>query len=1182
MTIHRAGRRRRGGAAFALVTCLAVTVVVVPLASAASSAPAVADPRAGAAGAGQAGVLAATSGERVEVLSERGERQQVFARPGGGFTLEQSTEVRRVLRAGVWVNVDTTLRAGPDGAVRPVAAGIDLALSAGGSTPLVTVGAAGTSIALTFPTALPAPALHGDTAVYPEVLPGVDLEVRAHPESVTEVLVVKTPEAARQPALRTLRFATEVSGGRLTAQPDGGFALVDGAGRVVLNSPQPRMWDSHSIGASGGPAAIPPVAGVRISEQTGAIADQHAPAEGDKVATLPATLTGGAVELAPPVAMLTDPTLTYPLYIDPTIAAGRQRWAMVNRTFPTTAYNNWTDADQGIGYNSYAGINVKRLFWQFDTSQVQGTHVLAARFSAFETFAANCNGGVASLYLTGPWPASPTWNAQPGLMSRLDGQSLAAGRPACSPGGQLVKWDATFAAASAANNNWTAVGVGLLADNETTNDGWKRFKSDATLEIDFDHVPYTPGVGDLSIQSGSASMPCVTGPSRPVVGAAPALRAVVRDPDAADLMFATFAWSRVGSTGQTWQDSAQVSNGAAASVALASSVDGVYSWQARAVDQYVVFSPFSPSCEFEVDSTKPTAAATVASLEYPENADGGGLNRTGWFVFGPAAVVDIARYAYAFDGAAEKSYPATRLGGTSAVPFTPTTAGPHSVLVTSLDRAGNRGPATTYKFFARSPDAPTGQWEFDADPAAGVAHDTASGNDATFTNTTDVGRVPSSRPNSDGAVRPGDLALALSGNGSCAATATPAVQTSGSFTVAAQTKLTGLAVAADGTLTGPAGVQQVLSQDGAGDSSLVLGYDGGRSGFFVSVRTVAGTTTVLATPAATAAAVRTSSANFAGWVSIVGVYDSNAGQLQLYVNGTAQGSSVLTQPTAAAGGFRMGCGQVRPDRLAGQVDDVRVWGQPLPPATVRAVATETTPTAGSGTDPRNGTLASGAGLAAGQHLPSPDRSQDLWMKPDGNLVLSGPGGARWASNTASQANAGGGAVMDAAGALTLVNPAGARVSLRPAAPAGSSLKVGNTGGLELRRTDGQLASTTLRPATLSAGGRLDSGGELQSPSGVYHLAMQTDGNLVLYGPSGYLWASSENSGSAPVRGSFLLMQTDGNLVVYAPDGRVTFAVYGRAGAFLAQQDDANLVLYAPTPGGQIAAIWSTATNTSYP
>ena len=105
---------------------------------------------------------------------------------------------------------------------------------------------------------------------------------------------------------------------------------------------------------------------------------------------------------------------------------------------------------------------------------------------------------------------------------------------------------------------------------------------------------------------------------------------------------------------------------------------------------------------------------------------------------------------------------------------------------------------------------------------------------------------------------------------------------------------------------------------------------------------------------------------------------------------------------------------------------------------------------------------------------------------------------------------------------------------------------------------------------------------MQSPSGVHHLAMQTDGNLVLYGPGGYLWASSENSGSAPVPGSFLLMQTDGNLVMYAPDGRVTFAVYGRAGAFLAQQDDANLVLYAPTPGGQVAAIWSTATNTSYP
>lgn len=1177
---------RRRGAGAALLGVFVTAAIGVPVASAAGVPGSIAGPPARTAGADEASALAAVTGERVEVVSERGERQQLFARPGGGFTLEQSTEVRRVRQGGAWVDVDTTLRAGPDGTIRPVAAGISLALSDGGSEPLATVGDAGASVALTFPAPLPAPTLDGDTATYAEVLPGVDLEVRAHPESFTEVLVVKTPEAAAQPALRALRFGTASTGGRLAAQPDGGFALVDAAGQVVLDSPQPRMWDSGSTDTpSGGPAdPTPPDPGERISELTGATADQHAPAEGDTVMPLAATLTAGAVELRPPAAMLNDPALTYPLYIDPTVTGGRQRWAMVNKTYPTTTYNNWTDADQGIGYNSYSGINVKRLFWQFDTSQIQGTYVFAARFNAYETFAANCNGGAASLWLTGSLPASPTWNAQPALSTRLDTQTLAAGRPDCFPGGRLVTWNATSAAASAATSNAPNATFALLADNETTNDGWKRFRNDASLSIDFDHLPYTPGPADLSIQSGSLVLPCATGAGRPVVGASPALRALVRDPDVSDQMFATFMWTRAGAAGSTNQDSpGRVSNGAVASALLSSAADGVYTWQARAVDQSIVFSPFSAACEFEVDTVPPAAAPVVSSVEYPQDADGGGINRQGWFVFGPAGVADVARYAYSFDGAGEKTYPATALGDTTAVPFAPKAPGPHKVLVTSLDRAGNRSPTTTYNFFARSADGPSGQWEFDADPVPTAAHDTVTGNDATFSGgTADVGRVASDRPDRNGAVRTGDQALRLSGAGSCATTTAVGVQTSASFTVAAQTRITDLAVGANGVLVGPAGAEQVVSQDGAGDSALALGYDGARSGFVLSVRTPTGTVTAAATPADTAAAVRTSSFNLAGWVSLVGVYDSNAGSIRLYVNGAQQAVTVIAQPVTAAGGFRIGCGQVRPDRLAGQVDDVRVWAQPLSAAMVGVIAAETTPSTGVGTGAATGRLDSGGSLASGQHLPSPDRSQDLWMKPDGNLVLAGPGGARWISGTNSAANTGSRAVMDPAGTLVLVNPAGTRTVLRPAAPAASSAAVSDNGGLELRRPDGTLASTTLRGSTLTAGNGLTAGEELQSPSGVYRLIMQTDGNLVLYGPSGALWASSQQSSTAPVPLSSVVLQSDGNLVVYAPDGHSTFAAFGRPGDYLTLQDDANLVLYAPATGGPPTALWSTYTYTNYP
>ena len=88
------------------------------------------------------------------------------------------------------------------------------------------------------------------------------------------------------------------------------------------------------------------------------------------------------------------------------------------------------------------------------------------------------------------------------------------------------------------------------------------------------------------------------------------------------------------------------------------------------------------------------------------------------------------------------------------------------------------------------------------------------------------------------------------------------------------------------------------------------------------------------------------------------------------------------------------------------------------------------------------------------------------------------------------------------------------------------------------------------------------GSFLQSADGRWRAVMQGDGNLVIYGPSGAIWASNTNGVGTP---SFrLVMQSDGNLVVYDAD-RATWATStnGRGvGPYtLVMQDDANLVLY---------------------
>lgn len=96
-------------------------------------------------------------------------------------------------------------------------------------------------------------------------------------------------------------------------------------------------------------------------------------------------------------------------------------------------------------------------------------------------------------------------------------------------------------------------------------------------------------------------------------------------------------------------------------------------------------------------------------------------------------------------------------------------------------------------------------------------------------------------------------------------------------------------------------------------------------------------------------------------------------------------------------------------------------------------------------------------------------------------------------------------------------------------------------------------------STLSAGERLYADQRIYSPNGAYVLIYQNDGNLVLYGPSGPLWAS-DTVGQAP---GFATMQDDGNVVVYRSDGVPIWATdtAGMPGAELRVQDDGNLVLY---------------------
>jgi surface antigen len=93
---------------------------------------------------------------------------------------------------------------------------------------------------------------------------------------------------------------------------------------------------------------------------------------------------------------------------------------------------------------------------------------------------------------------------------------------------------------------------------------------------------------------------------------------------------------------------------------------------------------------------------------------------------------------------------------------------------------------------------------------------------------------------------------------------------------------------------------------------------------------------------------------------------------------------------------------------------------------------------------------------------------------------------------------------------------------------------------------------------LKGGQSLLAGQQLRSLNGSYELLMQTNGNLVEYGPSGAVWATG-----TPASGNRATMQTDGNFVVYTSTGTALWqsGTGGSSGTFtLNLQNNGNLVL----------------------
>ncbi|MCZ7461595.1 LamG-like jellyroll fold domain-containing protein [Streptomyces sp. WMMC940] len=547
---------------------MATLVMPVESAGAAPAAPDSARPS-----EAQRALEAATkSGQRVEVTGERSERSTVFANPDGfSFTLEESSVPVRVAKpGGGWQTPDATLVRRADGSVGPRAAAAEMSFSPGGDDdPLVSIADKGRALELSWPGKLPGPELDGPSALYREVLAGVDLKVTATVEGFQHVLVVKTPKAAGNPKLKKLTFGLKARGLSVVKNAVGALAAVDTTGQTVFRAPPAQMWNSAGKKAAAelrkraatrpsGSADTPRSGtGPQVGRRATVPADASEaapsgagtePGQGDRVARMGVKVTKNSLAVVPDPAMLsgTD-AAAFPLFIDPTVTWGESERTLL-RSDGYESYG-WSNGDDGLGkgmgkcgtWNGYyCGPGyVQRLYFEFSPASLKGKQVLDATFRVTEPWAFQCEPRWVDLVRTNNISSSTTWASRPKELDWMVDRHVSAGRGSlcdpdspdapiefndnpAEPNENLTPTVKDFAA-----GKFSRLTLQLRAHDESDTSAWKRFKNDAVLAVDFVGIPDKPT--SIGLVAGTGTV-CSTDESSPsmVSDPTPALTATTQ------------------------------------------------------------------------------------------------------------------------------------------------------------------------------------------------------------------------------------------------------------------------------------------------------------------------------------------------------------------------------------------------------------------------------------------------------------------------------------------------------------------------------------------------------------------------------------------------------------------------------------------------------------------------------
>ncbi|MFD8914759.1 DNRLRE domain-containing protein [Streptomyces sp. NPDC059575] len=616
-------------------------------------------------------LLARLQDRRIEILGARTEDTTTWANPYGTVTVESFTGPIRVKDAkGGWQPVDMTLTQA-HGQVEPKAAAADIAFSAGGDTaPLAQVTRGTKTLGVAWEGPLPKPVLKGNTATYPNAVPGGDLVVSALPEGFSHSVVLR--ERPTGPVEFHLPVAAE--GLTLTEEADKRLHWEDARGTKVAAAPPPLMWGAAEDAKS------------------------QEPERAATVSTTVETAADGAqtLVLKPSEQFLSDPDVTYPVVVDPTntlAGATTDTWVQ---------YDDYPASQRGsteLKAGTYDSTEKARSFLKFDVSAYAGKKIVDTDLRLYSYYSSTCstsNSGNQVRRITSDWdPSAISWSAQPSTTTTGAVTSTAAkGYNSSCPAGR-VSWDVDTIVQAWADGQ-PNYGVRLAAADETDPLTWRRYRS--ANYVDGSHNPdYEPSLTvTYNTKPGLATLTYPASGSF-TADTTPTLKANATDADGNSVLLRFEVWDSAGTTRVTSGDAPYVASGATASWTSPALAAGAYKWRVAVYDGTSWNGNWSSWRTFTVDTSVP-AAPTVTSAVYP--ADGlwhGDAGQAGAFRIADAAGTASAA-EYSFDDGTTLS--TTLTGGAANVSLTPTSRGTHTLTARVKNAAGTWSAWREYTFRA--------------------------------------------------------------------------------------------------------------------------------------------------------------------------------------------------------------------------------------------------------------------------------------------------------------------------------------------------------------------------------------------------------------------------------------------------------------------------------------------------